>query len=86
MEIKVIEKTDTEAKIEIRGESHGFPNMLKDALLRDDRVEVASYNIDHPLESEPVLHLRTTDEDPIDILKSVAENLKADMEETKTSI
>lgn len=84
--IKVLEKTDTELKVELRGESHGLPNMLSEHLLQDDRIETASYNIDHPLEAPPVLHLRTTGDDPLDVLQSVTQDLKDEMEEAKASL
>lgn len=86
MDIKVIDKTDTELKLELRGESHGTPNMLAEALLSDDRVDIASYDIDHPLEGEPVLFLKTTGDDPIEVLTDVAEALRDDMEEAKGTV
>lgn len=80
MDLKVQEKTDSELSVELVGESHGLPNMLKGALLNDERVELASYNIEHPLDEDPVLFLRTKEgEDPLNVLEEVAKDLRGDL-------
>lgn len=59
MEIKVLKKTSNELKIEIEGEGHTFCNVLQKALLEDDTIEMAGYNIEHPLTSNPTVYVRT---------------------------
>ncbi len=86
MEVKILEKTDAEVSLGLRGESHGFPNVLKESLLSDERVEVASYDIDHPLEGEPVLHVKTRGDDPLEVLRDVVETVRAEMETAEASI
>ncbi|MBS1263788.1 MAG: DNA-directed RNA polymerase subunit L [Methanonatronarchaeales archaeon] len=86
MDVKVLEVTDTEVKLELRGESHGFPNLLKEALLRDGRTGVASYDIDHPLEGEPVLYLETKGDDPLEVLRETLETIRDEMESAEASI
>lgn len=75
MNLKVIEKTDDEIKIEVIGESHTLLNTLKSSLLDDPRVEVATYDIKHPTISEPVLFVRTQDEDPVVAIREAAERI-----------
>jgi len=58
MEIKVIAEDETMLELEVAGEDHTFCNLLREALSRDPRVEVASYRIEHPLVSEPVVFLQ----------------------------
>jgi len=59
VEIKVLKKTSNELKIEIEGEGHTFCNVLQKALLEDDTIEMAGYNIEHPLTSNPTVYVHT---------------------------
>ncbi len=74
MEINILEKSDKEIKVEVVGEDHTFMNALKAALLEDKRVNVATYDIEFPTISDPVLHVMTTSK-PIPILKAAAKRL-----------
>ena len=58
MEIKVLKKTSDEIRVEIIGEGHTFCNLLEKALLEDPMVEVGGYSLQHPLVSNPVVHVR----------------------------
>ncbi|WP_435160520.1 DNA-directed RNA polymerase subunit L [Halorubrum sp. SY-15] len=75
MELRVIEKTDAELRIEIAGENHTFMNVLKGALLETDSVDAATYDM-NPEQSggqtDPVLTVKSTDEDPLDALETAA--------------
>ncbi|MDR5673776.1 DNA-directed RNA polymerase, subunit L [Halalkaliarchaeum sp. AArc-CO] len=76
MELRVIQKTDVELRIEIAGEDHTFMNVLKGALLDEDGVEAATYDM-NPEQSggqtDPVLSITTDgDVDPLDALESAA--------------
>lgn len=59
MEIKVLKKTPNELKMEIEGEGHTFCNVMQKALLEDETIEMAGYNIPHPLTSSAILYVRT---------------------------
>ena len=84
MDLKVIEKSDTQIIIEIRGESHTLLNTLKSSLLDDPRVEVATYDIKHPTISDPVLFVKTDGVDPIVAITEASERLITVYEEFKT--
>lgn len=58
MKIKIIKKTDDELKIELEGSSHGLCNLLQKKLLEDDEVELAGYDVPHPLASNPTIYVR----------------------------
>ncbi len=58
MEIRVMSESETVLELEVAGEDHTFCNLLREALSRDPRVEVASYRIEHPLVSQPVVFLQ----------------------------
>ena len=59
MFIRILQETSNEISIEIQGEGHTFCNAFQKVLLEDDTVEVAGYNIQHPLISNPILYVRT---------------------------
>jgi DNA-directed RNA polymerase subunit L len=81
MEIKVLKKTDTEIEVEIKGEDHTLMNALKSSLLKNKAVQVATYDIEYPGISNPVLYVRTgSSEDPIDAIKKAAADLAGDCE------
>ena len=76
MELRVIEKTDEELRIEIAGEDHTFMNVLKGQLLETDGVAAATYDM-NPEQSggqtEPILSIKTEDGlDPLDALGEAA--------------
>jgi len=72
MDLRVIDKSDTELSIEIAGEDHTFMNVIKGALLETDGVTAATYDV-NPEQSggqtDPVLTIKTeTDVDALDQL------------------
>jgi DNA-directed RNA polymerase subunit L len=84
MNLKVIQKTDTEITVEIVGESHTFLNTLKSSLLCDPHVKMATYEIKHPSISDPVLFVKTDEIDPVVAIKEAAGKLIEEYEEFKT--
>jgi DNA-directed RNA polymerase subunit L len=58
VKIKVLKKTANELKIEIEGAEHGLCNLLQKKLLEDKSVDMAGYDIPHPLASNPVIYVR----------------------------
>ncbi len=58
MKIKLLKKARNALKIEI-DEGHTFCNVVQKAMLEDERVDLAGYNIPHPLTASPIIHLRT---------------------------
>ncbi|GKZ13870.1 DNA-directed RNA polymerase subunit L [Haladaptatus sp. T7] len=80
MELRVIEKSDTELQIEIGGEDHTFMNVLKGSLLETEGVAAATYDL-NPEQSggqtDPILTVKTEGSvDPIDALEAGAQNVK----------
>ena len=72
MELRVIEKQESELVIEIAGEDHTFMNVLKGALLETDGVTAATYDM-NPEQSggqtEPILTVKTEGRDPLEALE-----------------
>ncbi|MFC5279613.1 DNA-directed RNA polymerase subunit L [Halorubrum rubrum] len=78
MELRVIEKTDTELRIEIAGEDHTFMNVLKGALLETEDVAAATYDV-NPEQSggqtDPVLTVKSESGDPLDAVEAAAASI-----------
>jgi len=74
MELRVIEKSDSELRMEIAGEDHTFMNVLKSALLETEGVDAATYDV-NPEQSggqtDPILSVTT--EGGVDPLDAVAD-------------
>ncbi len=76
MKIKVLKKSSSELKIEIEGENHTFCNALQKVLLEDDTIEMAGYDLPHPLTSSPIVYVHTKgNQKPATALKKAAKKL-----------
>ena len=76
MEINVLEKKKNKLVFEIKGESHGFCNALKDSLWNDKDVHVVGYNIEHPQVGIPKFILETKGKEPSAVLAKGIKRLK----------
>jgi len=59
MKIKVLKRTSNELKIEVEGEGHTLCNVLQKALLDDDTIDMAGYDVPHPLVDSAIVYVRT---------------------------
>ena len=59
MQVKILKKNQNTLEIEVEGEGHTLCNLLTSSLLEDKDVEFASYNISHPLISNPIIRIQT---------------------------
>ena len=59
MEVKILNKTKNELKLEIIGEDHTFCNLLQYVLLENKNVEIAGYDQPHPLIRSSVVYFKT---------------------------
>jgi len=80
MELRVIDKTDEELRIEVAGEDHTFMNVLKGALLETAGVEAATYDV-NPEQSggqtEPILSIKAEEgTDPLEALGTAANRVQ----------
>ena len=77
MKIHVIERSEKTFKFEIEGAGHTLCALLQKALLQDENVEVAGYDIPHPLVARPIFYLRTSGEKkPEEALMEAIERIK----------
>ena len=59
MKIQVLKRKSNELKIEVEEEGHTFCNVLQKALLEDDTIEMAGYDVPHPLVDSAIVYIRT---------------------------
>jgi DNA-directed RNA polymerase subunit L len=59
MKVKILKETGNELKIEVEGAGHTLCNLLQKRLLEDKDVDLAGYDIPHPLASNPIIYIRT---------------------------
>ena len=80
MELRVIDKSEEELRMEVAGEDHTFMNVLKGALLETAGVAAATYDV-NPEQSggqtDPILSIKTEPgTDPLDALSAAAERVQ----------
>jgi DNA-directed RNA polymerase subunit L len=76
MELKIVEDSKNKLVFEIKGVSHGFCMMLKEQLLGDDHVKVATYRVEHPLVNIPRFLVETDGAEPRSVVLSAIKKLK----------
>jgi len=59
MKVEVLKKNANELKLEVEDAGHGFCNLLQKTLLEDEKVDLAGYDVPHPLSSYSVIYVRT---------------------------
>lgn len=70
MILKIVKKTEDQLELEVQGEDHSLCNVIRKSLLEDKHVTHASYRIEHPLISNPIITVHTDGkESPEDALK-----------------
>lgn len=77
LEIKKDKKNEMEFVVE--GEDNAFSNLLVSELLKNDKVEIAQYNIPHPLIGQPTFYLRTKSGNALSVLKETVKSIKKDV-------
>jgi len=76
MKVKVLKITDNELKIEVEGEGHSLLNLLQKTLLEDDSIEMAGYDVPHPLFDRGILYVHTKEQQkPEDVVKEAAKKV-----------
>lgn len=82
MKVRVLKKDKNELRVEVSGEGHSFCNALQKALLEDEQVQFAGYDLPHPLVSQPVIYVQTKGRrKPEDAFIEAASKLGGEMEE-----
>ncbi len=87
MEFKKISEDKNKFVFEVEGISHGFCNMLKEKLLEDSHVKIATYRVAHPLINIPRVLVETDGSvSPRNAVLSAVKKLKAFDDKTKKEL
>ena len=84
MELLVIKEEKNILELEIKGEDHTLANLLRNELWNLDGVELASYNIKHPIVSSPILSLNVNKTKPKKALEEAINNIKSKTKEFRS--
>jgi len=80
MEIEILESGKDSVEFRLKGERHTFPQLLKYQLLKDPKVEFASYKLNHPHDKDSIFVIKTKGKAPktalLDASKKIAEEAK----------
>ena len=77
MKIKVLKKTANELKIEIEGEGHSLLNVLQKSLIEDEKIEMAGYDVPHPLIDRAILYVQTKEkQNPEDVINEATKKVQ----------
>lgn len=70
MKVRVVSRTSNELKLEVEGVGHTLCNLLQKRILEEENVDLAGYDIPHPMSSSAIVYVRTKGRvKPEDILK-----------------
>lgn len=87
MRVRTLKKLHNELKMEVEGEGHTLCNVIQRALLKDERVDLAGYNVPHPLTSSPVIYVRTRGQSkPETVLKDAIVEVQKESEAFRTAL
>jgi DNA-directed RNA polymerase subunit L len=77
MNVNVLKKTSDELRIEVEGSGHTLCNLIQTKLLEEEDVDLAGYDVPHPLASSPVIYVRTKNGmKPETVLKNALEKAR----------
>jgi len=79
MKFHKIKESGNELEFELQGEDHTFAGVLVTKLLGNKEVEIAQYDIPHPLIGQPTFYIKTKKGKPRDVLKTTLKDLKKDI-------
>lgn len=75
MELRTVTEEDSVVEIEVAGEGDTVLNLVREALLADDDVEVATYARGHPQLDKPMLRVEVSSGDPLEKIEEKVEAL-----------
>jgi DNA-directed RNA polymerase subunit L len=77
MKARVLKRADNELKLELDDVGHTLCNLLQEKILEDKSVEMAGYDIPHPLGSSAIIYVRVKGKaKPDEVLKEAVERAR----------
>lgn len=77
MKVKILKRTSNELKIEVEGIGHALCNLLQKKLLEDENVDLAGYDVPHPLAPNSIIYVHTKDNvKPVEALREAVKKTR----------
>jgi DNA-directed RNA polymerase subunit L len=71
LKAKVLKKTSDVLKLEVEGVGHTLCNLLQKRILEEANVDLAGYDVPHPMSPQAIVYVRTKGKvKPEEVLKS----------------
>ncbi len=80
MEIKIIEEKKNHITLKVLGEGHTLCNAVKQELLNDEHIKIATYAVSHPLIQEAQFIIETDGLDPKKAISAAIKRLDKNLE------
>ncbi len=86
MEIEFLKNEKNKIEFIVKGEDHTLCNALRKELWDESDVDIAAYNIDHPLIGDPVMLVETKKTDAKKAVLNASASLRKKVGELKKSV
>ncbi len=86
MKVSVVRKEGDLLEVEVEGETHTILNLISTKLLEYDEVEIAGYDVPHPLHEKGKLIVRAKEGNPLKLLIRGIDDLIAEFERLKEDL
>ena len=86
MELEVLVDKKEEAEFLIRGERHTFPNLLRDVLLKDPKVVFAAYKLEHPMDNESKVIIKTSGKSPKKVFEEALKKINSNLDDFSSNM
>ncbi len=86
MEIEITKNEKDCLEFKLIGEKHTYPAMLKQALLEDSSVTMASYLVSHPLANQSKFVLKTKGKTAIKALEEASKKIDTQLSDFEKAV
>jgi DNA-directed RNA polymerase subunit L len=77
LKVKVLKRTSNELRLEVEGVGHTLCNLLQKRIMEEAEVDMAGYDIPHPMSSSVIIYVRAKGKTkPEAILKQAADRAR----------
>lgn len=84
MEVRVLKKDKSMLLVELKGDSLGFANLIREELWNDKNIDEAACIKEHPYMAEPKIHVKTKGKsNPKVALENSAKRIEVKIKELK---
>ncbi|MBS3052619.1 MAG: DNA-directed RNA polymerase subunit L [Candidatus Aenigmarchaeota archaeon] len=86
MEINILKEEKNMLLIELKGDTIGFANLIREELWNDKNVEEAASIKEHPYMAEPKIFVKTKEGKPQKALQESIKRLQSNLKELKKEL